>query len=209
LPVTGYEGPRKTLLAVDDDLNHLALLDRFLSDRGFVVLCASSVQMAEAMLKDALPHIILLDIDMPGRDGWSFAQSLRNGDHASTPIMMVSGHANEERKYRPEFGLHDAFLAKPYNLDDLVLRIAELLKIKLTLDKNTEASKRRPLSSAEHTQLIDLAQIGHASALRSALEELRVSHAGPGPMLRDLQGKLEAFDMPGFIETLEANHDHR
>ena len=206
--VKGYEGPRKTVLLVDDDLNHLALVDRFLSDRGFVVLCAASVEMAETMLQDATPHIILLDIDMPDRDGWSFARALRAGAHATTPIMMISGHANEEGHFRPELGLHDAFLAKPYNLDDLLLQLAELLKIKLKLAGFRANYPRRLLSKEEYAQLIDMAQIGHASALRSALQALEVGRVGPEPLMADLKSKLDAFDMRGFVETLEAQHVH-
>ncbi|MEM6309823.1 MAG: ATP-binding protein [Pseudomonadota bacterium] len=208
LAVTGYKGSRKTVLAVDDDTNHLALLDKFLSDFGFIVLCASSADMADAMLVDAAPHIILLDIDMPGRDGWQFARTLRKGLHSNTPIVMISGHANEEGQHRPEFGLHDAFLAKPYNLDDLVLQIAELLKIQLTVEDAETGNDRRPLSKEESDRLIDLAQIGHASALRSALEALNVSRAGEPPLMRALQGKLEDYDMSGFVQTLESHHDH-
>jgi len=207
LPVTGYEGSRKTVLAVDDDTNHLALLDKFLSDYGFVVLCATNVEMAEAMLVDALPHIILLDIDMPGRDGWSFARSLREGVHANTPIIMISGHANEERQHRPEFGLHDAFVAKPYNLDDLVLQIAELLKIKLTVEASETDRACLPLSTDDRAKLLDLAQLGHARALRTSLDALRADHKGDGATMRDLTSKLENFDMAGIVHTLEAYDD--
>ncbi|MEM6941915.1 MAG: ATP-binding protein [Pseudomonadota bacterium] len=207
LAVTGYTGPRKTILTVDDDTNHLALLDKYLSDHGFVVLCASSVAMAEAMLVDATPHLILLDIDMPGTDGWSFARSLRNSTHANTPIMMISGHANEESQHRPELGLHDAFLAKPYNLDDLMLQTAELLRVKLIV-KDTQADHvLQPLSEKDREKLIELAQIGHASALRAALEALRVSRKGERDLMRDLSKKLESFDMAGFVHTLEAQDE--
>lgn len=203
LVASGYEGPRKTILAVDDDTNHLALLDKFLSDFGFVVLCASSADMASAMLTDAMPHIILLDIDMPGRDGWSFAKSLREGPHASTPIIMVSGHAGEERQHRPELGLHDAFVAKPYSLDDLLLQISELLKIRLIVDAQHDDSERLPLSPDDRIKLVDLAQLGHASALRTALDSLRASRRGDHALMHELTSKLERFDMAGMIQTLE------
>ncbi|MEL7388368.1 MAG: ATP-binding protein, partial [Pseudomonadota bacterium] len=207
LPVTGYEGPRKTVLAVDDDTNHLALLDKFLSDYGFVVLCATNVEMAEAMLADAVPHIILLDIDMPGRDGWSFARSLRQSAHANTPIIMISGHANEERQHRPELGLHDAFVAKPYNLDDLVLQIAELLKITLTVEGAEFEDSCLPLSTDDRAKLLDLAQLGHASALRTSLEALTADRRGDRATIRDLTSKLEKFDMAGIVHTLESYDD--
>ena len=206
-PFTGYDGPRKTVLVVDDDHNHLALVDRFLSDLGFVVLCASGVAMAETMLEDASPNIILLDIDMPERDGWSFARSLRASVHQHTPIIMISGHAHEEGHHRRELGLHDAFLAKPYNLDDLLMQITELLKVKLVLSSPKPVSVGRSISSDEVARLKELAQIGHAGALRASLNDLRDMGAGPDALIQDLSASLEQFDMARFVETLEAQHE--
>ena len=206
LPVTGYEGQRRTVLVVDDDKNHLALAENFLSGFGFVVLCASTVDMAEIMMRDATPDILLLDIDMPERDGWSFARGLRDGDHRSLPIIMISGHANEEGLHRPQIPLHDAFITKPYNLDELLLQIAELLKLKLTLPQDTEEVPRKPLSEEHRARLVGLAEIGHASALRSALNELNLEQVGALPLMRDLQARLDRFDMDGLIRALEQDH---
>ncbi len=208
LPVTGYKGPRKTVLVVDDDFNHLALVDNFLSAFGFVVLCASSVDMAETMLTDATPDIILLDIDMPHRDGWSFARALRQGDHSKTPIVMISGHAHEEGLHRADIGLHDAFLAKPYNLDDLLLQIAELLKVKLILKDGEPEEQPQEISPEARAKLIAMAQIGHASGVRSTLSELMTDGARQDPLMRALQDKLDQFDMDGLIQVLEDQHEH-
>ncbi|WP_300015599.1 ATP-binding protein [uncultured Roseobacter sp.] len=207
LPINGYEGPRKTILVVDDDFNHLALAENFLTKYGFVVLCASSVDMAETMLGDAVPNILLLDIDMPGRDGWSFARDLRAGRHQNTPIIMISGHANEEGLHRTEIGLHDAFFAKPYNLDELLLQIAELLKVKLIMDKNQAAPVLRSLTENERKTLLDAAEIGHASALRATLDDLRVAGVGPASLMRALDACLEQFDMEGLARLLEDHHE--
>ncbi|MEM6889812.1 MAG: ATP-binding protein [Pseudomonadota bacterium] len=204
LPVTGYEGPRKTVLAVDDDHNHLSLVDKFFSNSGFVLLCASSVDMAETMLKDAKPDIILLDIDMPHRDGWTFAHTLRRGDHSKTPIIMISGHAHEEGLHRADIGLHDAFLAKPYNLDDLLLQMAEFLKVKLIFKEPREATPRQPIPIETRRKLIALAEIGHASGVRSALVELQNGTTDLDPTIRKLQESVEQFDLAGVIRALEA-----
>ena len=207
LPVNGYEGPRKTILVVDDDFNHLALAENFLSKYGFVVLCASSADMAETMLGDAVPDMILLDIDMPGRDGWSFARDLRAGQNQNTPIIMISGHANEEGLHRAEIGLHDAFFAKPYNLDELLLQIAELLKIKLIMEQDRSVPVLRSLTEEERKTLLDAAEIGHASALRDALNDLRVAGVGPVSLMRALEACLEQFDMEGLARLLEEHHE--
>ncbi len=204
LPVSGYEGARRTVMVVDDDLNHLALAENFLSGLGFVVLSVSSVDMAEVMLKDASPDILLLDIDMPERDGWSFAEDLRSSKWRNLPIIMISGHADEEG-LRPRMALHDAFVAKPYNLDDLVLQIAELLKLKLVLDEGPD--EERPdaavLSVADRAALISDAQIGHASAIRNRLSALENQDGATSDLLDRLREKLDSFDMGGIVRELE------
>ena len=193
---------------MDDDLNHLSLAENFLSGLGFVVLCASTVDMAESMQEDASADIILLDIDLPERDGWSFARQLRAGEYANTPIAMISGHAHEEGLHRSEIGLHDAFLAKPYNLDDLLLRIAELLQIKLVIKETETAEPHTELPKETRENLIELAEIGHASAIRALLVELKASRAGSPDLFRAIETKLTAFDMSGLIDLLSEQMSH-
>jgi len=129
LPVSGYRGPRKTIMVVDDDLNHLTLVSHILEPLGFAVVVAHSAELALEMLTDIAPDLFVLDIDMPGQDGWSLAKHLRSGDLVSVPIIIVSGHANDAAAPQPKLALYDAFVAKPYNVDDLIVRIADLLKI--------------------------------------------------------------------------------
>ena len=208
LPISGYEGPRQTVMVVDDDLNHLALAENFLTGLGFVVLSVSSVEMAELMLKDASPDILLLDIDMPERDGWAFAADLRGGKWRSLPIIMISGHANEEG-LRPKMALHDAFIAKPYNLDDLLLQIAELLKLKLLLEETPPDYGAAPivLSRDDRAALISDAEIGHASAIRDRLESLQSGKTQPSALIVRLKEKLDAYDMGGIVRELEEHGD--
>lgn len=204
LPFIGYKGPRKTVLVVDDDLNHLALADHFLTKLGFVVLMASSVHLAEQMLADATPDIILLDIDMPDRDGWSFARQLREGERRSIPIIMISGHANEGGLPRLERSLHDAFIAKPYNLDDLLVQIAELLKVTLELETKERGDllKSAELSALDATDIIDSAVIGHATGIRKKLETLKSHRRCPPLLISRLEYLLDQYDMEGILREV-------
>jgi PleD family two-component response regulator len=70
----GYGGRRRTLMIVHDDLNHLTLFDSFLGDLGFNIVAAADTKIAGVMLNDISPDLFELDVDMPGKDGWSFAQ---------------------------------------------------------------------------------------------------------------------------------------
>ena len=205
LSIRRVEGSRKTLLVVDDDLNHLALVDNFLSPLGFAVLTASNAEQALYMLDDIKPDLFILDIDLPGQDGWTLAAKLRKGAHRSTPIVMISGHAMDEQRRKPEVALSDAFLAKPYNLDDLLARMAQMLHLKLILDDATPPQTARvsALSDADRADLIALARNGMAKALTDRIAELAEEGSLRGPMLVRLNKMTSVFDLPGVVDVLE------
>jgi len=135
LPVVGYAGPRRSIMVVDDDLHHLALVKHVFEPLGFAVVTAPNAEFARGLLGDFVPDLFILDIDMPGQDGWSLAQHLRHEKLVGVPIIMISGHAKDAEEPTEKLALYDAFISKPYNLDDLVMRAAELLKLELTLAK--------------------------------------------------------------------------
>lgn len=209
LPVTGYLGPRKTILVVDDDTNHLQLVDYFLSPLGFAILLASTAEQALEMIEDITPDLFILDVDLPGLDGWSLAERLRAQDHRSTPIAMISGHAMDAGKPSPELKLCDAFLAKPYNLDDLLLRIGELLRLDLIMDAAPHPVPQRhsTLSDTDRAELIALARDGMSRALNMRIDALALSGALSGDMLAEVRRAAAVFDMRAVISCLDEARD--
>ncbi len=204
LQVTGIEGPRRMLMVVDDDLNHLALVSSFLEPIGFAVLTASSADLASEMLRDISPEVFVLDIDLPGRDGWSLAEELRSGDHRATPIIMVSGHALDGLPLGSRGALCDGFIAKPYNLDDLVTRVADLLKIRLLKAPDPSLVPAKSVAAvlprAFRDELLGLAEIGHVRLLEERLAKVD----GQGELVDRLRRTLESYDLDGFIAALNA-----
>lgn len=198
-------GARKTLLVVDDDLNHLNLLDSYLAPLGFAVLTAPSAEHAQAMLKDITPDLFVLDIDLPGLDGYSLAEKLRQGAHRSSPIIMISGHAMDTQAPASQVPLCDAFITKPYNLDDLLLRIAEILRLELSYKETADlkVKPKAPFSEAERTELIELARNGMARALTDRIGELAKKGSLRGSMLVRLNKMASVFDLPGIADILE------
>lgn len=205
LEFTGYKGQRKTVMVVDDDLNHLSLADNYLSALGFVVVAVSSVAAAELVLEDVFPDILLLDIDMPERDGWSFARDLRAGPMSNMPIVIISGHAKDEAPPRPDMVVHDAFIAKPYNLDDLLLQVAELLKVTLVVDGQEETTPTVQIDLAQDDLqiLLRYTEIGHASAIRAKLTDLELKRSCPPALLAQLRAHLDVFDIGGIAAALK------
>ncbi|MEP6020035.1 MAG: ATP-binding protein [Paracoccaceae bacterium] len=205
----GYRGPRKIVLVLDDDINHLTLTEQFLSHLGFLVLVASSVDLAEQMLAEKTPDLIVLDIDMPDRDGWSFAEDLRSGAWPNIPIIVISGHAEEEGLIGPKVALRDAFLAKPFNLDELLMQVAELLKVTLILgtDQDEAPTIHVELTETDRKALYDSAALGHVAGVRTQLETLRREQRGTPSLLNLIERRLDRFDMGGIIEVLEVSQD--
>mgnify|MGYP001799450513 CR=1 FL=1 len=206
LPVVGYLGPRKTIMVVDDDAHHLTLVTSVFEPLGFGVVRAASAETALGMLTDITPNLFILDIDMPGQDGWSLARHLRDNGLENIPIIMISGHAKDAERPTPQLTLYDAFIAKPYSLDDLVFRTAELLKLDLQTQADDEPDAPTAIRLATKTglQMIQLAQTGQASKLRVILADLEASRACPEPLLRRLKSCLADFDLKGIAAMLES-----
>lgn len=201
---SGYTGPRRTLMVVDDDLNHLSLVDSYLTPIGFSVLQAPNAETALEMLNDITPELFILDIDMPGMDGWELAQRLRTGFHATTPIVMISGHASDALKPMAQSVLCDAFIAKPYNLDDLLLRIGDLLKIDLTMAPHPEPEPPAPhLTDADRDALIALVDLGHIKAVRDHLDVLERTGRISPDLCISLRRRADQFDLSGLKTLIE------
>src|SRR5882672_2402839 len=114
------------LLVVDDDRRIRDLLSRFLSTEGYRVSTAETADDARAKLIGLSFDLLILDVMMPGENGFDFAQSLRGT--SSVPILMLTARdAAESRIKGLEMGADD-YLSKPFEPRELSLRIASILK---------------------------------------------------------------------------------
>jgi len=118
------------LLIVDDDRRIRVLLQRYLSEQGYRVTLAGNVEEAKACLKNFAFDLIVLDVMMPGENGFDFAAKLRSAgsELSRVPILMLTARAEaEDRITSFERGVDD-FLAKPFEPRELSLRIASILR---------------------------------------------------------------------------------
>ena len=118
----------QTILVVDDDDFMRMLLEDALSDH-FRVITAASGEEALIRVRDDLPGVILLDIEMAdGIDGYETCRRLKSGGlGASVPVIFVSGHEGEEaRRKGIEAGGVD-FVVKPFNPPEVVSRVLAAL----------------------------------------------------------------------------------
>jgi two-component system phosphate regulon response regulator OmpR len=114
------------VLVVDDDRRLRELLRRYLSDNGFRVTTAEEAEDARAKLGSLAFDLIVLDVMMPGEDGFQLAHALRK--ESGVPILFLTARAEaEDRITGLERGADD-YLAKPFEPRELVLRINAILR---------------------------------------------------------------------------------
>jgi two-component system phosphate regulon response regulator OmpR len=126
LPAQDVAAAEALVLVVDDDDRLRALLQRYLTDQGFIVTSAADAAAAESHLETLQFDLIVLDVMMPGESGVAFTRRLRQ--RSSIPILLLTARTEvEDRIAGLEAGADD-YLAKPFEPRELVLRIRTILK---------------------------------------------------------------------------------
>ncbi len=118
------------LLIVDDDRRIRELLRRYLVAGGYRVTTAGTAAEATTAMRNISFDLIVLDVMMPGEDGFAFASKVRGdtGPIAQIPILMLTAKTEfEERVLGFEIGVDD-YLGKPFEPRELSLRIASILR---------------------------------------------------------------------------------
>ena len=117
-----------TILVVEDNEPSRDVLSRRLERRAYRVLLAADGQQAVSIARRAMPDLILMDLGLPGIDGWEATRQLK-GDATTRhiPIIVLSAHAmTNDREIALAAG-GDEFDTKPVRFEQLLVKIASLL----------------------------------------------------------------------------------
>lgn len=127
---TGYKGPRRTILVVDDVAANRSLVVDLLGQLGFDTLEADDGLEAIEKAKAHRPELILMDVVMPGMDGLEATRRLREmPEFGDLPIVAVSAAASGSNARNSLAAGANAFLSKPIDFSELLSQIAALLNI--------------------------------------------------------------------------------
>ena len=122
--------PDPLILIVDDLAPNVRLLEAVLSPKGFRVATASSGQEALDVLGKEHPDLVLLDILMPGMDGYEVCRRIRDDPGtAFLPVIMITASGEEEKIRAIESGADD-FVNKPFDQAELLARVRSLVRVK-------------------------------------------------------------------------------
>ena len=130
------------VLIVDDEPHNRELLETMLAPEGFRIHTASSGEAALALVAEQPPDLILLDVMMPGMDGYQVATHIKgNRKSANIPIIMVTAlDDGQSRMFGLSAGAED-FLTKPVNRQELCMRVKNLLRLKSYADYHDHYSQ--------------------------------------------------------------------
>lgn len=145
-----------TVLLVDDEQINIYALKVILESRSYQCLTASSGVEALRIATEALPDAILLDIQMPGMDGYEVCQQLKK-DPRTEPIPIVfltARHCDNEEIVRGlELGAND-YITKPFNQEELLARVGVMVRVRTAEDALRNASQTDELTELKNRRFL-------------------------------------------------------
>ena len=128
------ENDRLHVLVVDDDNRIRGLLKDYLNNNDCIVSTAENANQAKARLKYIKFDIIILDVMMPGQDGYELTKEIKK--KIKVPIILLTAKGEVENRIKGlEFGADD-YIGKPFEPKELLLRIQNIIKNKNKVDLN-------------------------------------------------------------------------
>ncbi len=189
--------PHPKILAVDDTPENLRLLEAILGPRGYELVTADSGTSGLEAVHREHPDLVLLDIIMPGLNGYDVCRRLR--DDAATrflPIVMITASGDQERVQALEAGADD-FIAKPFN--QLIERVGRLRRFlspqiaELVLSQEALLQPHRREISVVFCDLRGFTTFSETAEPEESLAVLRDYHQAVGASVFRHEGTLEHF----------------
>ena len=160
------------ILIVDDESSARAALELLLRREGFEVTCATNGESALAECAAFRPDLILLDIVMPGMDGFEVCRRIKaTPEGRLTPVVLITGLSATEDRIKGINAGADDFLSKPIDINELLARTRSLLRLKQYTDE-LENAESVLLSLAYSIEARDPYTRGHCERLAEMSSQL-------------------------------------
>ena len=140
------------LLIVDDEQDMVDLVTMYMENAGYTVSSALNGDEAEEKLKEVNPDLILLDIMMPGRDGFAVCESIRS--YSDIPIIFLTARGEEWDKVRAFSIGGDDYIVKPFSPGEMTARIQAVLRRFGASDDKRETIRYQTLTIDIHSRVV-------------------------------------------------------
>jgi signal transduction histidine kinase len=131
------------ILVVDDSPDNVFLIKTILEEEGYTVSTAENGYSALKQIAEASFDLVLLDLMMPGMDGYEVTKCIReNKSLPFVPILLITAHDSPNVAQGLDLGADD-FIRKPVTVDELLARVRSLLRLKHSIDERDEIARQR------------------------------------------------------------------
>jgi class 3 adenylate cyclase len=203
-------GGEVSVLVVDDVEQNRKLMHAVLEPRGFTVVAAESGEEALDILERAPVDVVLLDVLMPGMDGYETCERIRAGARTSLlPVIMVTASGTQQRLRALEVGADD-FITKPFDQAELLARVRSLARVKrlhdTVLDQASALQQwNRELEERVATQVRSLERLGRLERFLSPQIAKLIVETGDESFLESHRRDITVVftDLRGFTTFAE------
>ncbi|WP_017719076.1 sensor histidine kinase [Kamptonema formosum] len=131
------------ILVVDDSPDNVLLIQTILEEEGYEIITAENGSTALALIEKSPPDLVLLDVMMPGMDGYEVTRRIRaNTKLPFIPILLITAYDQSSLVQGLDMGADD-FIRKPVELDELLARVRSLLRLKHSIDERDQMARLR------------------------------------------------------------------
>jgi len=131
------EARRPLVMVVDDSITMRKVTSRVLENHSIEVMTALDGLDAIEKLHERVPDLMLLDIEMPRMDGYELAQHIRSDSRLRhIPIVMITSRSGQKHRKKARDAGANAYLTKPYQEADLVVKVGEMLDMELVMQRS-------------------------------------------------------------------------
>ncbi|WP_404415602.1 response regulator [Vreelandella aquamarina] len=174
--IVGYQGECCRIMVVDDEAPHRDMLAEFLDDLGFEVDTAFDGEMCLQQARQSPPDLFLLDITMPGMNGWELAERLQAIGQQGA-ILMVSADASGLQRFSRGEGPWSDYATKPVDLTQLLEKVGRALGLHWVHEESLHSTPLTPPLVLPPETLLSalerMARIGHVVGVQAQLSRIQ------------------------------------
>ena len=192
-----------TILVIDDDRNILAIIELYLKKAGYTVVTCDRGDAAIKAFNECAPSLVLLDVMLPGMDGWAVLSEIRR--LGKTPVIMLTAKGDTQDRVQGLEGGADDYIVKPFDAKELVARIKAVLR------RSVDASNGKTIEYGNLSVSLDTYEVLlDSKRVEMPPKELEVlyflaSHEGKVFTREQLLEQVWGFDYFGDSRTIDVH----
>ncbi|MFT8884598.1 MAG: ATP-binding protein [Acetobacter papayae] len=223
--ISGYRGGRLTAMVVDDDPVHRDMLRDMLEPLGFLIYTATDAQDCLNFSNLLTVNLFLLDVSMPGMDGFTLARRLRAGGADKATILIVSASTHDLISRPATDDSYNALLSKPVHVPTLLELIGRTMTIEWTMHDLPVAERTTPelsssqggleqtpsgfsthavipLNAEQISELQRLGELGYIEGIRQTLARIEAEQPDTRDSIEPLRVMIAASRIDTFLHSL-------